>query len=149
MWFWFGLEILRLVYEKAFFEILNGFYLIWPFKFQENSIVTYKSWKKLFLQIGQNWSQKKRNFAEISKMCRTLVLRSFQRFFLRRTLFSKNLIFCKFFPLSLNSRLLHISEISAKFCFFWYPLWSILKKFVSHSYKGQCYFFRRIKGQIR
>ncbi len=31
MFFWFGLEILRLVYRKAFFEILNGFYLIWPF----------------------------------------------------------------------------------------------------------------------
>jgi hypothetical protein len=27
MCFWFGLEILRLVYKKAFFEILNGFYL--------------------------------------------------------------------------------------------------------------------------
>ncbi len=27
----FGLEILRLVYKKAFFEILNGFYLICPF----------------------------------------------------------------------------------------------------------------------
>ncbi len=31
MCFWFGLEILRLVYKKVFFEILNGFYLIWPF----------------------------------------------------------------------------------------------------------------------
>jgi hypothetical protein len=28
MCFWFGLEILRLVYKKVFFEILNGFYLI-------------------------------------------------------------------------------------------------------------------------
>jgi hypothetical protein len=27
MCFWFGLEILRLVYKKVFFEILNGFYL--------------------------------------------------------------------------------------------------------------------------
>ncbi len=27
MWFWFGLEILRLVYKKEFFKILNGFYL--------------------------------------------------------------------------------------------------------------------------
>jgi hypothetical protein len=27
MCFWFDLEILRLVYKKAFFEILNGFYL--------------------------------------------------------------------------------------------------------------------------
>jgi hypothetical protein len=28
MCFWVGLEILRLVNKKAFFEILNGFYLI-------------------------------------------------------------------------------------------------------------------------
>ncbi len=30
VFFWFGLkiEILRLVYKKVFFEILNGFYLI-------------------------------------------------------------------------------------------------------------------------
>ncbi len=26
--FWLGLVILRLVYKKVFFEILNGFYLI-------------------------------------------------------------------------------------------------------------------------
>jgi len=31
MCFWFGLELLKLVYKRAFFEILNGFYLIWPF----------------------------------------------------------------------------------------------------------------------
>ncbi len=39
MWFWFGLEILRLVYKKAFFKILNGFYLIWGFNFQKNRTV--------------------------------------------------------------------------------------------------------------
>ncbi len=31
MCFWFGLEIPRLFYKKAFLEMLNGFYLIWPF----------------------------------------------------------------------------------------------------------------------
>ncbi len=31
MCFWLGLEILRLVYKKVFFEIWNGFYLIWTF----------------------------------------------------------------------------------------------------------------------
>ncbi len=31
MCFWFGFEIIRLVYKKAFFKILNSFYLIWPF----------------------------------------------------------------------------------------------------------------------
>ena len=52
MWFWFGLEILRLVYKKAFFKILNGFYLIWPFNFQKNSTVPYKSWKKISSKLG-------------------------------------------------------------------------------------------------
>ncbi len=35
MCFWFGLEILILVHKKVFFEILNGFYLIWPFILQK------------------------------------------------------------------------------------------------------------------
>ncbi len=47
MWFWFGLEILRLVLKKAYFKILNGFYLIWPFNFPKNSSTSYKSWKKI------------------------------------------------------------------------------------------------------
>ncbi len=47
MCFWFGLEILRLVYKKVFFEILNGFYLIWPFILQKSNTAPYKSWKKI------------------------------------------------------------------------------------------------------
>jgi len=35
-WFWFGLKILRLVHKKAFFEMLNRFYLIWPFSVPKN-----------------------------------------------------------------------------------------------------------------
>jgi hypothetical protein len=35
IYFWFGLEILRQVYKKAFFEILNSFYIIWPFVLQK------------------------------------------------------------------------------------------------------------------
>ncbi len=37
VWFWFVLEILRLVYKKVFFKILIDFYLIWAFNFQKNS----------------------------------------------------------------------------------------------------------------
>ncbi len=66
MCFWFGLEILRLVYKKRFFEILNGFYLIWPI------ILRKKELKENFLEIGRTGYQKKRNFALISKMCRSL-----------------------------------------------------------------------------
>ncbi len=52
MCFWFGLEILRLVYKKVFFEIWNGFYLIWAFILRESSTTLYRSWKKFL----QNWA---------------------------------------------------------------------------------------------
>ena len=52
MWFWFGLEILRLVYKKAFFKVLIGFYLIWTFNFQKNSTVPYKSWNFFLSKLG-------------------------------------------------------------------------------------------------
>ena len=97
VWFWFNLEILRLVYKKAFFKILIGFYLIWTLNFQKNSTIPYKSWKKNFFEIGRAGYQKKRNFALIAKMCRTLASRSSQRFFLRKT------IFCKIFQVPKNS----------------------------------------------
>ncbi len=95
MWFWFGLEILRLVYKKAFFKILIGFYLIWAFNFQKNSTVPYKSWKKFLRNLPCRVS-KKRNFALISKMCRTLASRSSQRFILRK------MFFCKIFQVPKN-----------------------------------------------
>ncbi len=82
MWFWFGLEILRLVYKKAFFKILIGFYLIWAFNFQKK----IKELNKNFFKIGHAGYQKKRNFVLISKMCRTLASRSSQRFFLIKTI---------------------------------------------------------------
>jgi hypothetical protein len=62
-------------------------------------------------------------------MCRTLASRSFQRFFSFKNAFSV------IFSLSLNLRLVHIFEISAKFRFFWFPLQTILKKFFLNSYK--------------
>ncbi len=77
---------------------MNGFYLIWAFNFQKNRTVPYKSWKNFF-KIGRKGYQKKRNFALISKMCRNLASRSFQRFFLRKTKSLKILFFFKhFFP---------------------------------------------------
>ncbi len=35
-------------YKKAFFEILNGFYLIWPLSSEKSSAAPYKSWKNLW-----------------------------------------------------------------------------------------------------
>ncbi len=64
MCFWLGLEILGLVYKKAFFEIY----------------APYKSWKK-FLQNGRTGYQKKRNFATISKCAEVSSLSKGKNFF--------------------------------------------------------------------
>ncbi len=50
MWFWFSLEILRLVY-KSIFKILNGFYLIWAFNFQKTAPSLIRVLKKFL----RNW----------------------------------------------------------------------------------------------
>ncbi len=104
--------------------------------------------KKNFFKIGRKECQKKRNFALISEMCRTLASRSSQIIFLRKTKFLlkslKIQFFCKiFFPFC------QIQDFSARFCFFWYPVRPISNKFFFNSHKGQCYFFQRIKAQIR
>ncbi len=138
MWFWFGLEILRLVNKKAFFKIFNSFYLIWPFHFQKYSIVQYKSWNKFSSKLGAKGIKRSGILRWFQKMCRILASRSFQRF-----LAEKNQFFYNFFPPLLNSRLLHICEISAKFRFFWYPLWTVLKIFFSTLIRGGATFFGR------
>jgi hypothetical protein len=72
MCFWFGLEILRLVYKKVFFDILNGFYLIFFLTFYPSKKVTLPLIRveKNFFKIGRAGYQKKRNFVLISKMSR-------------------------------------------------------------------------------
>jgi hypothetical protein len=73
MCFWFGLEkILRIVYKKVFLELLNSFYLIWPFILRKKQRRPLKELKNFFFEIGRAGYQKKRNFALISKMCRSL-----------------------------------------------------------------------------
>ncbi len=82
MWFWFCLEILRLVYKKALFKILNGFYLIWPFNFQKNSTVPYKSWKKNFFKMGAKGIKRSgilRWFHKCVELSRKKVLKNFVR----------------------------------------------------------------------
>ncbi len=87
--FWFGLEILTLVYKKAIFKILNGFYLIWPFNFKKIAPPLIRVEKKFF-KIGRRGYQKKRNFVLISKMCRTLATR------ISKDFFSENRFFLNF-----------------------------------------------------
>jgi hypothetical protein len=62
--FWFGLEILRLVYKQAFCNILNDFYLICPFILRKSIIPPYTSYTN-FYKIVRKGYQKKRNFALI------------------------------------------------------------------------------------
>ncbi len=81
MWFWFGLEILRLVYKKAFLKIFYSILF---------ELLTLKRQHRPFEEL-------KKNLALISKMCRTLVSRSSQRFFLRKTMFSKKSLKIHFF----------------------------------------------------
>ncbi len=97
MWFWFGFKIVRLVYKKVFFKILNGIYLIWAFNFQKNSTVPYKNWKEISSKLGAKGIKRSEILRWFQKMCRTLASRSSQRFFLRKT------IFCKIFQVPKNS----------------------------------------------
>ncbi len=154
MCFWFGLEIVRLVYKKVFFEILNGFYLIWPFILRRKVALPLIRVEKNFFEIGHAGYQKKRNFALILKMCRTLASRSSQRFFLRKQFFakfSKSLkikFFCKiFFPFCQTwdfSTFLKSAQNSASFDTLHIQFW---RNFFLSLIRG--YFIRRIKGQIR
>ncbi len=94
MWFWFGLEILRLVYKKAFFKILIGVHLIWALTSKKSSAAPYKSWKKMSSKLGVQGIKRSRILRWFQK-CEEL-LRS-QRFFLRKT------IFCKIFQVPKSS----------------------------------------------
>ncbi len=147
MWFWFGLETLRLVYKKAFFKILNGFYLIWAFNYKKTA-PSLIGVEKNFFKIGRKGYQKSgilRWFQKCVKLLRQEVLKDF---------FSEKQFFAKF------SKSLKIQFFWKKifpFCQKWdfctflksAPVCPISKKFFFNSYKGRCYFFRRIKGQIR
>ncbi len=140
MWFWFGLEILRIVYKKTFFKILNGFYLIWPFNFQINSTVPYESRKKISSKLNTKDIKRSgilRSFQKCVEFLRQEVPKDFlseKQYFAKFSKFLKLQFFCKnFCSLLTNSRLQHIFEISAKFRFFWYPVRPISKRFFFNS----------------
>jgi hypothetical protein len=131
--FWFGLEILRLVYKKVFFEILIGFYLIWHFILRKNSIAPYKSWKKISSQLGVHCTgyQKKGNFAPISKMCRSRSLAKGKKKF-----YWKTEIFGTFWPKS-SIHFWHQHKISLLLI----PFAAYFEKKIFSSHKGWCCFF--------
>ncbi len=52
MCFWFGLEILRLVYKKVFFEYWTVSISFDLLSFEKSSAAPYKCWKKISLKLG-------------------------------------------------------------------------------------------------
>ncbi len=100
-----------------------------------------KSWEK-FLQNNPWRVSKKRNFALISKMCRSLEFSKKEKIFYKKNCFfrhnfaKKNVFLRNNLWEFLDARDLHIFEISVKFRFFWYPELPILQKYFSNSYKG-------------
>ncbi len=156
MWFWFGLEILRLVYKKAFFKYWAVSILFDLLTSQKNSTIPHKSWKKISSKLDAKGIKRSGILRWFQNYVELLHQEVPKYFFSEKRLFPnfhkslKIQFFCKiFFPFCQYSRLLHIFEMGAKFRFFWYPLHPISKNFFFNSYKGRCYFFWRIKGQIR
>ncbi len=134
--FWFGLDILRLVYKKVLFEILNGFYLILPLSFEKSSAAPYRGWKKAEfcadfknVQKSRVW-QKRKNFLQKNWFFGTWNILQ-KIVFLRKNLWQL-----------LGARVLHIFEISAKFRFFWYPAHPISKKFFSTLIRDSAVFLK-------
>jgi hypothetical protein len=81
--------------------------------------------KKSFFEIGREGYQKKRNFAQISKMCISVEFGKREKNCYRKTEFlgtwkilQKILFLRKNLWELLDARVLHIFEISAKFRFF-------------------------------
>jgi hypothetical protein len=83
MCFWFGLEILRLVYKKAFFKYLTVSILFDLLSSKKSSTAPEKSKKKFFKIVPKGY-QNKQNFALISKMCRNLEFSKREKFFFYR-----------------------------------------------------------------
>jgi hypothetical protein len=69
--FLFGLEILRLVYKKAFFLYCTVSILFDLLSSKKSNTTFIKDEEKNFFQIVRKGYQRKRNFALISKMCRS------------------------------------------------------------------------------
>ncbi len=144
MWFWLGLEILRLVYKKRFFLILISFYLIWAFNYQKHSTITYKSWKKISSKLGVQGIKRSgilRWFTKFVELLRQEVSKDFfseKSFFWKIFQVPKNSVFLlKIFSLLPNSRLLHFFEISAQ-----YPACPISKKFFKTLIRCDAIFFK-------
>ncbi len=99
MCFWFGLKILRLVYRKAFLEILNGSILFDILSSEKSSAASYKSWEKISPKLG------------VQGIKRSGILGWFQKCPEVSTLVKKTFLQKNWF--------LGIWKIFAKNCFYW------------------------------
>jgi hypothetical protein len=134
MWFWFGLEILRPVYKKAFFKILNGFY------------VPYKNWN-FFFKLGAKGIKRNgilRWFQKCVELLRQEVPKDF--FSEKRFLALKNSVFLyKFFsPFAKHETSAHFWN-QRKIALLLIPYFSNFKEFFFISYEGRWYFFSEDK----
>ncbi len=115
MWFWFGLEILRIVNKKLFFNILIGFYLIWAFNFQKNSTAPYKSWTKISSKLGVQ-NIKRSGILRWFKKCVDLLRQQ-----VPKDLFSEKQFFAKFsksLKIKFFCKKLFLSSQTRDFCTF-------------------------------
>jgi hypothetical protein len=117
----------------VFFEILNGFLL--TFSFEKSCLLTFYPLKKVappliraeknVFEIERAGYQKNRNFALISKMCKSLEFGKREKQIYLKTEFlgtwkilQKIVFLRKNLWELLDARVLHIFKISAKFRFF-------------------------------
>ncbi len=131
MCFWFGLEIQRLVYyKKSVFKYCTVSIFLDLLSSKKSSTAPYKSWKQ-FLQNSPERVPEEVEFCADFK--NVLSLAKGKKNFTEKLIFQALLQKSVFLRINLwellDARDLHILEISVKFCFFWYPVCPIFKKF--------------------
>ncbi len=131
----------------CFFEILNGFHLIWPFILRKHKASPYKSWKKNFFKIWCAWYQKNWNFALISKLCRSLKFCKREKFFFKKTEFLgtwkvlQKIVFLRKNLLNFLTQEFYAFLKSAQNSDLLIPCTPNFEEIFFNSYKGWCFFF--------
>ncbi len=152
MCFWFGLEMLRLVYKKAFLKYWTITYYCILFDLlssEKSSIALYKSFKKFL----QNWAyrvSKEAKFCPDFKMCKSLKFGEREERFLQKTDFGCNDAFFweKIFGNFLTQEFytfLKSKQNSVSFDTLWGKFW---RNFFSTLIRVGAIFWK-LKGQIR
>jgi hypothetical protein len=148
MCFWFGIEILRLVYKKVFLKYWTVSILFDLSSLEKSSPNPHKMWKKISSKLGVQGIKRSGILHWFKKSAEVTSLAKGKTFFSRKTeYFGTWKILPKIVSLRknlgelLDARVLHIFKIRTKFHFFWYPARPISKNFFFNCYKGRCSFF--------